>query len=227
MLYYHGMEPFLIATANLGKFEEIATALESLPYRFLSLRDLGLEGQQVEENGTTHEENARLKTDFFYQKTGYLTLGEDSGLEVEALQGELGLHTRRFGAGEKASDEEWLRVFLERMREMPASKREAKFVCVMVLKKPSEGKEFVFEGEARGHIVLEPEAPILPGLPLSSVFKPDGFDRVYAALTHDEKNQISHRGLAAGKVVEFLKTIHNFKNGLTKGWEEEIGEEGG
>ncbi|MFA6436577.1 MAG: non-canonical purine NTP pyrophosphatase, partial [Candidatus Gracilibacteria bacterium] len=100
------MEPFLIATANLGKFKEIATALESLPYRFLSLKDLGFEGQQVEETGTTHEENARLKAEFFYQKTGVLTLGEDSGLEVEALQGELGLHTRRFGAGEKASDEE-------------------------------------------------------------------------------------------------------------------------
>jgi len=204
MLYYHGMEPFLIATANLGKFKEIATAMEALQYRFLSLCDLGLEGQQVEETGITHEENAHLKADFFYQKTGHLTLGEDSGLEVEELQGELGLHTRRFGAGEKASDEEWLRVFLERMGEISPKKRNARFICVMVLKMPPTGKEFVFEGEARGHIVLKPEAPILPGLPLSSVFKPDGFDRVYAALTRNEKNQISHRGLAAGKVVEFL-----------------------
>lgn len=209
MLYYHGMKPFLIATANLGKFKEIATTLESLPYQFLSLRDLGMEGRQVAETGATHEENARLKADFFYQKTGYLTLGEDSGLEVEALKGELGLHTRRFGAGEKASDEEWLHVFLERMKKIPPHKRQARFVCVMVLKKPPTGEKLVFEGEARGHIVLEPEAPILPGLPLSSVFKPDGFDRVYAALTHDEKNQISHRGLAAGKVVKFLKVTHS------------------
>jgi|SRR3989339_1191174 len=200
------MEPFLIATANPGKFKEIATAMKELPYQFLSLKELGLEGQQVEETGVTHEENARLKADFFYQKTGHLTLGEDSGLEVGALQGELGLHTRRFGAGEKASDEEWLRVFLERMKKVPEQKRAARFVCVMVLKKPSTGQKFVFEGEARGRIVLEPEAPILPGLPLSSVFKPEGFDRVYAALTQDEKNQISHRGLAAGKVVRFLNS---------------------
>lgn len=202
-------KPFLIATANLGKFKEIAAAMEALPYQFLSLRDLGLEGQQVEENGVTHRENARLKADFFYQKTSYLTLGEDSGLEVEALKGELGLHTRRFGAGEKASDEEWLCVFLERMKKVSPEKRNARFVCVMVLKTPPTGQEFVFEGEARGQIVFEPEAPILRGLPLSSVFKPDGFDRVYAALTHDEKNQISHRGLAAGKVVRFLKVTHS------------------
>ncbi|MFA6436431.1 MAG: non-canonical purine NTP pyrophosphatase, partial [Candidatus Gracilibacteria bacterium] len=97
-----------------------------------------------------------------------------------------------------------LRVFLERMKEIVPEKRKARFVCTMVLKTFPKGEEFVFEGEARGFIVLGPEAPILPGLPLSSVFKPEGFDRVYAALTHDEKNQISHRGLAAGKVAEFL-----------------------
>ena len=83
------------------------------------------------------------------------------------------------------------------------NRRDARFVCVAVLMMP-DGREYVFEGEARGVITHAPEAPLLPGLPLSSVFRPLGFDRVYAALTPAEKAKISHRGLAMGKVRSFL-----------------------
>lgn len=205
-------KPFLIATGNPGKFAEIREVLSGLPYELLSLTDLAGRGfgqavEQVEETGTTHEENALLKARHFFAKTGWMTLGEDSGLEVDTLQGELGLNTRRWGAGTDASDEEWLEYFLKRMAEFPEEQRTARFVCVAALALPSgrQMEEVIFFGEARGTIVLKPEAPILPGLPLSSVFKPDGFDRVYAALTPHEKSQISHRGLAVGKVRGFLQ----------------------
>lgn len=194
---------FLIATGNIGKFGEIKAALNGLDYEFLSLKDLGDGVGQVEEDGETHQENALKKARHFFKEIGFMTLGEDSGLEVDALKGELGLHTRRFGAGEKATDEEWLEVFLERMKDIPEGERGARFVChaALVLE---NGEEKFFCGTAEGTITRAPEAPILPGLPLSSVFKPNGFDRVYAGLTKDEKAQISHRGLAVGQVKEFL-----------------------
>lgn len=194
---------FLIATGNVGKFEEIKAVLNVLPYEFLSLKDLGSGVGQVEEDGATHKENAFKKARYFFKKTGFLTLGEDSGLEVDFLKGELGLHTRRFGAGEKASDEEWLEVFLERMKDVPDEKRSARFVCQAALILEN-GEEKFFKGTAEGVITREKEAPILPGLPLSSVFKPNVLGRVYAALTKEEKAQISHRGLAVGQVKEFL-----------------------
>ena len=196
-------EKLLIATGNRGKFNEISEVLHDLPYDLLSLADLKGDIEQVEETGETHEANARLKANQFYCHTGWMTLGEDSGLEVDALKNELGLHTRRWGAGHDASDEEWLNFFLKRMEMFPGQERTARFVCVAVLM-TVDGKETVFEGEARGTITHEPQGPILPGLPLSSVFRPEGFDRVYAALSPVEKAQISHRGLVALKVKDFL-----------------------
>lgn len=216
LLLKETVKPFLlIATRNPGKFVEIGAALKGVSYEIRSLSDLPRFGfgevpGQVEETGVTHEENALLKARYFFDATGWTTLGEDSGLEVDALRGELGLYTRRWGAGPDASDEEWLTHFLNRMAEFPESRRTARFVCVaaLVLPKGDEStvEEHLFFGEARGMIVLKPEAPLLPGLPLSSVFKPEGFDRVYAALTPQEKLQISHRGLAVGKVRHFLET---------------------
>jgi XTP/dITP diphosphohydrolase len=195
------MQKFLIATGNLGKFNEIFQILHELPYEVISLADLEDSPGQVDESGDTYDENARIKAQHFYDAMNWMTLGEDSGLEVSALKDELGLHTRRWGAGHDASDEDWLDHFLERMEQ--EEDRAARFVCSAVLIMP-DGTEHVFGGEARGEITAEAQAPILPGLPLSSVFKPEGFDRVYAALNKQEKAQISHRGLAIGRVRDFL-----------------------
>jgi XTP/dITP diphosphohydrolase len=197
------MQKLLIATGNVGKFSEISAVLEDLSYKLLSLKDLdGVDGQ-VEEDGTTHEANAFIKARHFFKLTGYMTVGEDSGVQVDALEGELGLHTRRWGAGTEATDEEWLEFFLKRMESFSDEKRGARFLCSAALILP-DGTEHFFEGEALGMIVRQPEAPLLPGLPLSSVFRPAGFDRVYADLTKSEKAQISHRGLAIGRVKDFL-----------------------
>ena len=197
------MDKFLIATGNQGKFGEIFDVLQQLPCEVVSLADLEGEVVQVEEDGQTHEENARLKARYFWEQTGWMTLGEDSGLEVDALKGELGLHTRRWGAGHDASDEEWLDYFLKRMDSVPDEERMARFICLAVLVMP-DGKEHVFKGEVKGTIMREQQAPILPGLPLSSVFLSDGADCVYAALTKEKKAQVSHRGHAVGQVSDFL-----------------------
>ncbi|PIZ75473.1 hypothetical protein COY05_03875 [Candidatus Peregrinibacteria bacterium CG_4_10_14_0_2_um_filter_38_24] len=223
------MEPkyLLIATTNQGKFKEIFEVLGVLDvsrgggFHVISLRDLcDSEGcfaggerrfamsdfDGIEEDGETFKENAEKKARFYHEKTGLLTVAEDSGIVVFALDGELGVKTRRWGAGEKASDEEWIEFFMKRM--VSEKNRDAKFVCCAclcgeILHNGDEVCE-VFEGETFGKITEKLEAPILGGLPLSSCFLPEGRDKVYAALSAEEKNSISHRGKAMGKVLSRL-----------------------
>ena len=217
---------------------------------FFSLQDLGMEND-AEETGTTYEENSLIKARHFFEKTGMITIGEDSGIEVEALKNELGVRTRRWGAGEEASDEEWLEYFLRRI-EQEQNKR-AKFVCVPTIvwsrelgadsrKRAARSQEqgskimnykiekalsselpgcrracrqtgqagqdsnFVqFRGETWGTILKKPQCPVPHGIPISSVFLADGSDIVYAALSTEEKNSISHRGKAIHQLKFFLQ----------------------
>ena len=122
---------------------------------------------------------------------------------VDVLKGELGVKTRRWGKGEKASDQEWVDFFLERMKQFGDGERTAGFICCAALVGP-EGKRVVFEGRTEGIITPSLEAPIREGLALSSCFKPNGFDKVYAALSAEEKHGISHRGKALVPIRDFL-----------------------
>jgi len=192
----------LIATSNKGKFKEIMEILGDLPYEFMSLDDLNLSGD-CEENADSFEGNALLKARYYFQKSGLMTLTEDSGIIVDALQGELGVKTRRWGAGEKATDEEWIDYFLRRIGDVPYQQRGAEFVCCSAII-DLEKNEHVFKGETLGTITQKLEAPIYGGLPLSSCFKPVGFDKVYSALSIQEKNSISHRGKAMKQVHDYL-----------------------
>lgn len=241
------MRELLVATTNPGKFSEIMEILEYLPFSFIFLgnflnRDSSLraEFESFSEDGETYRENAYKKAAFFAERTGMMTLAEDSGVVVSALEGELGVKTRRWGVGEKASDEEWIEFFMKRMGG--EQDRRAKFVCCACLVggrgKPSSAASTsvlplrrmstntvhsstprflaldgfpqppcvkYFEGETLGLITDRLMAPLLPGLPLSSCFLPEGFTKVYAAMSKREKNMISHRGKAMFGVREFLK----------------------
>lgn len=193
----------LVATSNKGKFKEICEILGHLPYKILALPDLGLTGD-YEEMGETFEENALGKAKYYAEKSGIMTIAEDSGILVEALKGELGVKTRRWGKGENANDEEWIEHFLEIMKQFPNEKqRKASFVCCSALV-VGDGESFVFEGRTDGVITPNLEAPIQHGLPLSSCFIPEGFEKVYAALAIDEKNRVSHRGKAMQALSDFL-----------------------
>jgi XTP/dITP diphosphohydrolase len=196
------MKELLIATANPGKFKEICEALGALPLKVYSLKDLGIKGEDFVESGTTFAENAACKAKYFADKAGMMTLGEDSGILVDALKDELGVQTRRWGLGEAASDAEWLDYFMKKMSGV--LDRRARFVSNAFLWWPDDAVEELFEGEMTGWIAEEILAPILPGLPLSSVFVPEGFYKAYAQLTTSEKNKISHRGKAINRVREFL-----------------------
>ena len=190
----------LIGTNNHGKFIEISEVLRDLPVTPVRPADIGIAGDP-EETGKTFEENALQKARFFRNVSNLPTVADDSGIVVEAIANELGLHTRRWVAGPAASDAQWIEHFLKRM-EKEANKR-AHFLCTLAFIDDT-GSEHVFEGKCSGIITTTLEADYLPGLPISACFMPDGCDSVFSALKIEQKNSTSHRGKAAHALRQFL-----------------------
>lgn len=178
------------------------SALAELPLELLQPADLGI-ADEPEETGITFGENAIQKARYFFEQSNRTpTLSDDSGILVEALQNELGIHTRRWGAGKQASDAEWVEHFLQRMSSEP--NKRARFLCCLCYM-DAEGNEHLFEGACDGVITETLEADYLPGLPIAACFKPDGADSVYAAMGLEGKNHWSHRGRAMQKFIDFLQ----------------------
>lgn len=191
----------LIATHNPGKFEEMKHQLSSLNVQILSLNDLDI-GNDPEETGKSFEENAILKVKYYYNIAKIPVLSDDGGLEVDALGGQPGVESRRWG-GEKLSDQEMLDKMFEAMKDVPKDKRTAKFVDVVAI---YDGQEIIAErGECPGTIATEVVCPVKPGIPWSSIFYPRPYDRVFSQLTPDEKSKVSHRGQAIEKVIKKLE----------------------
>ena len=203
------MQKLLIATTNLGKFSEIKEVIGDLDFDLYHLHKEEfasvLQGDHFEETGETFEENAEAKASHYHELLGMPTIGEDSGIIVDALRGELGVKTRRWGAGADASDEEWIAHFMKVMKDVPEAERGARFVCCAAfIDGPAE--LVMFRGETEGVITHELEAPLRQGIPLSSCFKPIGCDKVYSSLSEQEKNQLSHRGKAFHELRKYLLT---------------------
>jgi len=199
------MKRILIATGNPGKFDEIVSILGNLEIELMSLNDLDIEYDMPDETENTYEGNSLLKAKHFYKLTGIPTIAEDSGIHVEALADELGVKTRRWGAGHDATDEEWISYFLDKMSVF--ENRMASFVSAASI--VTDDIEEVFLGRTSGAITQDLRAPIKRGLPLSSCFLPDGSDKVYAAMNEEEKTKVSHRGESVTKLSSFLKDISN------------------
>lgn len=197
------MQKLLIATGNQGKFCEIKDILAGLPLQFVSLTEAFVDMNAFVEDGETYVENAAKKARFCARESGLMTVADDSGIIVEALSGELGVKTRRWGAGEKVSDKEWIDFFMNRMER--EDNRKAKFVCYACLADKDGNVVKTCVGETSGKIMRRLQAPILHGLPLSSLFLADGTSKVYAALGAEEKNRISHRGKAFMQMKEFFE----------------------
>ncbi len=196
----------LLATGNEGKMREMIEAFRvhglSESIEFASLKDLG-RTEDPEETGATFEENALLKAKFFANLTGLPSIGEDSGLILDACPEKFGLRTRR-EIPEK-EDGAWLTAFLNLLEG--ETNRKATFYSSMAYFDPETGKEFVCIGECSGVITEQPETEMEPGIPVSAVFIPDGHDKVYSAMSKEEKNTVSHRGWSAQKMGVFLRTL--------------------
>ena len=193
----------LIATGNEGKRKEMLEVLGKLSgLTFLSLRDFP-EIEDPQETGVTFEENALQKALFFGKMFDVPTIGEDSGLLLEAFPDKFGVRTRR--EFEHADDQEWLRLFLELLEK--TENRRATFYSASAFFDPFTEEKHTELGTCSGIIAEFPQTPLEPGIPVSAVFIPDGHDMVYSAMGREEKNKISHRGWSMRKMSEFLKSL--------------------
>lgn len=179
----------LIASNNRGKLREYRDILGDLPLELVAPADIGLH-LEVAEVGDTYEENARLKAQAFAEASGLLTLADDSGLEVDALGGEPGVHSHRYADG---GDADRYRALLERLRGVPPEERGARFRCVIVIVTPA-GATYRCEGVCSGIIIDEPRGT--GGFGYDPVFFIPEIGKTMAELSPGEKNRLSHRGRA-------------------------------
>jgi len=187
----------VLATRNPGKIREICQLLKGLPVDILTVEDFPAL-PEVEETGTTLEENALLKATHIHQATRLPVLADDTGLEVEALGGKPGVYSARF-AGKNATDAENRRYLLDALAGQ--SNRKAQFRTVVVFME--DEKPYYFEGVCRGEIITEERGA--GGFGYDPIFVPEGKDRTFAELSAAEKNAISHRGKALNAFRAFLE----------------------
>ncbi len=191
----NSLPQLLFATNNAHKLEEVKAILGH-NFEILSLADKGIV-EDVPETAPTFAGNALLKARTISEKYGLDCMADDSGLEVEALNGEPGIYSARY-AGELKNDEANLQKVLVKLSEK--TNREARFVTVVALVR--NGLDYVFEGEVKGQIIREKRG--VNGFGYDPIFVPEGFEKTFAELSSEEKNAISHRSRAVAKLSAFL-----------------------
>ncbi len=194
------MRELLIATSNKGKLSEMLAILEGVPFTVLTLNDVDA-GGDVEETGATLEENAVLKAKTYGMRTGKLTIAEDTGLEVDFLNGGPGVRTARYAEG---SDEDRNNKLLRELQDVPDEKRGAQFRTVAAINNPETDEVRTTEGICRGRIAQEGKGK--QGFGYSPVFFIDELGKTMAELDIQTRNSISHRGKALAKVRYILLT---------------------
>ena len=202
----------VVATRSEHKLRELRELLRIRHGELVSLDDVGVEGEPVED-GETFETNARIKARFAVRATGLLSLADDSGIEVEALGGAPGVRTRRY-AGPQATDEENNEKLLAALAGLPPERRGARYVCVLALALPESGgprgayRIVVRRGTCRGRIATEPRGT--GGFGYDPIFEPAGEPpggRTIGLYAPAEKHAISHRANAARRMSIVLREM--------------------
>ena len=201
-----------LATSNPHKVREIEELLSDLPVEIVTPEDLGIE-LRVEEDGETYAENALKKSRALWKLTGVPSVADDSGLEVEALEGAPGILSARF-AGPEANDQMNNEKLLRQMKPVPDDRRRARFVCVTALVGLTEGNaEVTFRGEWEG--TIRREAAGVSGFGYDPIFQPSGEDATVAELGEAYKRLHSHRARAFGQLAGHLKDLAFEPDALT------------
>jgi len=190
----------VIATRNKKKLGEIRELLADLDFNVMPVGDFP-DIREVEEDGSTFEENARKKAVEVGRITKKLTLADDSGLEIDYLDGKPGIHSARF-AGEKATDDDRNQKVLDLLRGVSKPERTARFRCAIAIVSP-DGQVETVVGTCKGEIALEPRGSA--GFGYDPLFLIPEYGKTYAELGQEKKNQISHRALALVKAKELLQ----------------------
>lgn len=187
----------IFATNNAHKLSEVQALLGDR-FRLVTLAECGIT-EEIPEDAPTLEGNALQKARYVHERTGEDCFADDTGLEVDALDGAPGVHSARYATDghDFAANN---RLLLSNLAEKTERSAHFRTVIALIL----DGREYLFEGRVEGRIA-ESEAGC-GGFGYDPLFVPDGFDRTFAEMTVDEKNAISHRGRAVGRLVEFLGT---------------------
>jgi len=186
------MQKLLLATNNKGKVCEYRDLLQGIYYEIVTPAHEGI-NLEIEETGSSFEENARLKAAAFAQASGLLTLADDSGLEVDALNGEPGIRSSRY-AGEGATDTDRVNFLLDKLKDIPYEKRTARFRCVIAIAHPDDKVIYCY-GKCEGIITFEPRGT--EGFGYDPIFYFPELEKTMAELSPEIKNSISHRARAA------------------------------
>lgn len=198
------MKPtLLVATGNPGKQETLRRLLQNLPFRLIGL-DAAPQVQPVAETGRTFEENARLKACGYADQSGLLTLADDSGLEVAALQGGPGIYSARYG-GPGLTESERCMHLLRALAHVPEGRRQAQFVCVVSIAKPRAGVCGEFRGVSKGYLLTEMRGKL--GFGYDPLFVPEGDTRSYAELGPAVKDALGHRYKAVKAARGLLREL--------------------
>lgn len=195
----------VFATNNAHKLREIREIL-GIDFEIVSTADIGCH-DDIPETGNTLEENARQKAEYIMQNYHTSCFADDTGLEVEALGGAPGVHSARYAEGTDHDSEANMAKLLSELRGK--TNRKARFRTVISLlertgESPSDYREKQFVGEVWGHIATEKHGA--EGFGYDPIFIPEGYDKSFAELGEDAKNQISHRAIAVRKLAAYLKT---------------------
>ncbi len=192
----------LLATANVGKASEMRAVLSILPIEILDLNNLSFH-LSVPEDGTTYQENAVKKALAYLSASGLPTLADDSGLEVDALNGEPGIFSARYSKLPQASDSDRRAFLLSRLQDKPRPWT-ARFRCVLALALPQQ-EAVLFEGICEGEII--PEERGQGGFGYDPIFLIPTLNRTMAELDLSQKNAISHRGRALQLLIPYLTRL--------------------
>lgn len=191
------MIELVFATNNVHKLEEVQ-AIVGDKFKIKSLADIDCH-DDIPETGETFQENAQQKTDYLVNKYAMNCFGDDSGLEIDALNGEPGVYSARYSGSRDM--ERNIDLVLEKLGDNP--NRTARFKTVISLY--LNGQQYFFEGAIEGTIIKERKGE--KGFGYDPIFIPNGYDRTFAEMSAEDKNAISHRSIAVSKMADFLKTV--------------------
>lgn len=198
------MQKLLIATKNKGKIKELKEFLSDLPLQLLTLQDVDIT-EDVEEKGKSYEENSRTKALFYAKKSGLPAIADDGGLEISALNGAPGVHSRRW-LGYEATDEELINHLRKIAKDLLDDNREAYFRTVISFALP-DGKVWSSYGEVKGILAKKPLGSILKGYPFRSFFFLPEINKFYheSQLSKEEQKRYNHRYKAIEKLKPIIK----------------------
>ena len=191
------VKKIVFATGNHNKLKEIKSAINS--FEIIGLKDLGIT-DEIPETENTLKKNALQKAKYIYNKTGLDCFSDDTGLEIEALNYRPGVYSAMYAGADCNAENNILKV-LQELEEYTNRKAQFKTVIALIL----QGKEYFFDGVVSGVILKEKSGK--DGFGYDPIFRPIGYEESFAEMTIDQKNEISHRGMAVKKLLHFLASV--------------------